>query len=168
MEWAALAIASATLLLLAASILGPAALRPRPSVYFPDGGRAAQYRGTTQQTLSLHVKNRGGLFGLPSSTIDNIWVTLYLPDEFDFQSGEYHHTRGKKTAATAAAQDGRFRGTKYITVGRFSLFTNEVDVVQFTFTTPDQTGQYKAYVAVLSERGHGGVHNLSFTIVSPV
>ena len=165
MEGAALAIASATLLLLAASILGPAAFRPRLSVYFPDGDRAAQYPGKTQQTLSLHVKNRGGWFGLPTSTVDNIWVTLYLPNEFDLQSGEYMHMGGKQTTATPAAQDGRFRGTKYIIAGRFSLFTREVDVVQFTFTTPAQTGQYKAYVAVLSERGHGGVHNLSFTIV---
>ncbi len=163
MEGAALAIASATLLLLAASTLGPAAFRPRLSVYFPDGDRAAQYRANTQQTLSLHVKNRGGWFGLPSSPVDAIWTTIYLPDEFDLQSGEYMGT--KQTTATDAPQDGRFRGTKYITVGRFTLFRNEVDVVQFTFTTPAQTGQYKAYLAVLSERGYGGVHKLGFTIV---
>lgn len=163
MEGAALAIASATLLLLAASTLGPAAFRPRLSVYFPDGDRAAQYRASTQQTLSLHVKNRGGWFGLPSSAVDAIWTTIYLPDQFNLQSGEYMGT--KQTASTAAPQDGRFRGTKYITAGRFTLFRNEVDVVRFTFTTPAETGQYKAYVAVLSERGYGGVHDLSFTIV---
>ena len=164
MEGAALAIASTTLLLLAASILGPAAFRPRMAVYLPGGGTATQYRASTQQTLSVHVKNRGGRFGLPSGPVDAIWVTFYLPDEFDLQSGAYPGTNIKPAEPSAAPQDGRFRGTTYVNVGRFSLFKNEVEVVQFTFATPAQTGQYKAYVAVLSERGLGEVYTLDLTI----
>lgn len=164
MEGAAIAIASTTLLLLAASVLGPAARRPRITVYLPGGGMAAQYRASTQQTLSLHVRNRGGWFGLPSGPVDAIWVTFYLPDQFDLQSGDYQGTAIKQAQPTAAPQDGRFRGTKYVQVGRFSLFKDEVDVVQFAFATPAQTGQYKAYVSVLSERGIGEVYTLDLTI----
>lgn len=162
MTGAIFAVSLATLLLLAAGMLGRAAFRPRLGVYLPGGGKTAGYLTSSQQNVSLHVKNRGGWLGLPSGPVDAIWTTLYLPDEFDLQSGEYLGVVQSK--ATAAAQDGRFRGTRFITTGRFSLFKDEVDVVQFTFATPAQTGKYKAYVAVLSEQGSGSVHTLSLTI----
>jgi hypothetical protein len=164
MTGAALGISIATFVLLAANILGRYAFRPRLRVYLPGGSIVAQYPAGNQQAVSLHVKNCGGWLGLRSGVVDNIWATFYLPDKFELQAGVYTGSGEQQTIATAAPQDGRFRGTKYISVGRFSLFKDEVDVVQFTFVTPAQTGQYKAYLAVLSEQGHGGVHTLHLTI----
>lgn len=163
MEAAGLGVAIATLALVASATLGRTAFRPRIRVYLPGGSTAVQYPAATQQTLSLHVKNGGGWLGLPSGPVDAIWVTGYFPDEFDLQSAEYMGSR--ETDIESAAQDGRFRGSKYLTVGRFSLFKDEADVVRFTFATPPQTGKYRVYTAILSERGFGGIYELTLTII---
>lgn len=164
MEAAGLVVAIATLVLVASAALGRTAFRPRIRVYLPDGSTAIQYPAVTQQTLSLHVKNGGGWLGLPSGVVDAIWVAGYFPDEFDLQSAEYMGSGETTFEPASAPQDGRFRGTKFLSVGRFSLFKDEADVVRFTFTTPTQTGRYKVYAAILSERGHGGVYELKLTI----
>lgn len=162
MSEAGLGVASATLLLLALATFGRIAIRPRVGVYCPGGRTAVEYPRATQQTLTLHVKNRGGWLGLPSGHIDGIFLSGYFPAEFQLESGQYMGER--ETAVYDAPHDGRFQGMRYLTIGRFTLFKDEVEAVDFSFTTPALTGTYKMHAAITSEPGYGGIYPIRLTI----
>ncbi len=159
-------IVSITLLAILASIYLEIRrqIKPRIKAYFPDGSSEASYKAKEETNLTIHVQNKGRL-GFPKPVAKNMSLYVYTPTSILLK--ELRWLGQSETQVREAPLGGIFAGMHYLSlpaVVTMSLFHKEEEAVTILMQMPEQTGKQTIKVAVFSDEGDLGVHELEIII----
>ena len=137
-------------------------IKPRIKVYFPDGSTQARYRAKEETNIAIHIQNSGRV-GFPKPVARKINIFVYAPTNFLLK--EIRYAGMADTDVTQAPTGGIFGGMQYFTIqNALSLFQKEEEVITFVTQMPENTGKYSIKVAISSDEGDLGIHELEIIV----
>ena len=137
--------------------------KPRIKVYFPDGSTQILYRAKEEANVAIHFKNYGR-FGFPKPPATSISVFVYTPTSFLLKTLK-SHAGGSDNTVVEAPSGGIFGGMHYLGLSEYlALFHQEEEIIVVHMQMPECTGKYTMKLAVLSDEGDLGVHNLDIIV----
>ena len=166
MSTTVLIITSITLFVILASIYLEIRrqIKPRIMVYFPDGSTRASYRAKEETNVALHIRNKGR-FGFPKPVATNISIYVYTPISFSLRKLEYLGM--SETRVRKAPSGGIFGGMHYLSLAAtvtMNLFHAEEETITVLTQMPEETGKQTIKVAIVSDEGDLGVHELEIIV----
>jgi hypothetical protein len=139
-------------------------VKPRIKVYFPDDSTQASYRAKEETNIAIHIKNRGR-FGFPKPVATNMTIFVYTPISFSLRKLKYMDV--SETRVAKAPSGGIFGGMHYLTLSpnvNLNLFHGEEETITALMQMPEETGKQTIKVAVFSNEGDLGVHELEIIV----
>ncbi len=164
MDTAILILISVTLLVILGSVYLEIRrqIKPNLKIYFPDGSTKISYRAKEEASVAIHIKNIGKL-GLPKPVARNIAAFVYSTPTFllkQFKWGSISITQVNQASA-----GGIFGGMQYMSVkAPCILFHGEEEVITIVMQMPENTGNYSVKVAISSDEGDLGIHDLKIIV----
>ncbi len=164
MDTVILAIISVTLFVILGSVYLEVRrqIKPRIKVYFPDGSTETRYKAKEEASVAIHIKNIG-TFGFPKPVATNVSLFIYAPPPLllkTLQCASRSNTRLVK-----APLGGIFGGMHYLSVEEvLNLFHGEEETMTVLTQMPEETGKQTIKVAVLSDEGDLGIHELEIIV----
>ena len=139
-------------------------IKPRIKVYFSDGSTQASYEAKEEANVSIHFKNAGRRC-FPKPVASNVKLSVDTPTSFmlkELKWGGQSETKVRK-----ALPGGVFGGMHYLRLPAtisLQLFHGEEEAVQVLMQMPEETGKWTIKVAILSDEGDLGVHELEIKV----
>jgi hypothetical protein len=163
METTVVIIVSVTLLAILGSIYLEIRrqIKPKIKIYFPDGSTQMRYRAKEESNIAIHIKNTGTL-GFPKPAATEIVIFVYMP--LIFSPTKLQYSQRASTIVLKAPTGGLFSNMQYLAIGDIVLFHKEEEVITLSTQLPEATGKYPVKVAILSDQGDLGVHQLDISV----
>ena len=166
MDTVILAIISVTLFVILGSVYLEVRrqIKPRIKIYFPDGSTKTSYRAKEETNVSIHIQNIGRI-GFPKPVAKNIRLFVYTPTSFLLK--ELRWSGESETDVRKAPSGGIFGGMHYLTLPptvHVNLFHIEEEAMAVLMQMPEETGKQTIKVAVLSDEGDLGIHELEIIV----
>ena len=139
-------------------------IKPRIKVYFPDGSTQASYKAKEETNVAIHVQNKGRL-GFPKPVAKDIGIFVYTPINFSLRKLEYLGM--SETSVRKAPSGGIFGGMHYLSLPAtvaMNLFHTEEETITVLTQMPEETGKQTIKVAIYSDEGDLGVHELTIIV----
>ena len=139
-------------------------IRPRIKIYFPDGSTRIAYKAKEEINLSINFKNKGW-FSLPKPVARNIHLFVYGPSTFLLK--ELRWASRVQTDVMEAPSGGIFGDMHYLGLPgtvMVNLFHKEEETATILVQMPEKTGRYTFKVAIFSDEGDLGIHELEIII----
>jgi len=138
-------------------------IKPRIKVYFPNSSTQASYKAKEEANVSIHFKNSGRR-GFPKPVARNVRLSVNTPTSFllkELQWGGQSESYVRK-----ALPGGLFAGMHYLRLPpvNLNLFHGEEEAVTVLMQMPEKTGKWTIKVAILSDEGDLGVHELEIIV----
>jgi hypothetical protein len=137
-------------------------IKPRIRVSFPNSLTKISYKAKEESGVAIHMKN-SGRFGFPKPAAMDMIILVYTLPTFVLK--ELKWSDNSETYVKKAPSGGIFGGMHYIG-GETSLilFHEEEEVITVVMQMPENTGKYPVKVAISSQEGDLGIHQLEITI----
>lgn len=166
MDTAIVIIASVTLVAVLSHVYLEARgqIKPRIKVYFPDGSTQASYKAKEEANVAIHIKN-SGRFGFSKPAAKNMGFFVNAPPCLLLKKLQVQSGSQSETQLIKAPLSGIFGGMHYLSIERaLNLFHGEEEAIIVLMQMPQETGKQTIKVAVLSDEGDLGIHELQIIV----